>query len=198
MEPQKKMERVGERKQDSDRLLNRTNTFTDRQGMQVQSYKSSSRRQQPPSCARQQGGKARSNPPVRRIVLPQDSHDGLRRPARVLAQTHRVGEAHLVRDDIRPLQLLEQPRHVAPFRALAMVLVGRHPIVVRLAPLLRDLRLPVRVKAVFVGELGGSLGRVAGALELDQADEAVVVFVAKVRDAAAVATALCDESRATS
>ena len=74
------------------------------------------------------------------------------------------------------------------------MLVGRHPIVVRLAPLLRDLRLPVRVQAIFVGELGGSLGGVAGTLEFDQADEAVVVFVAKVRDAAAVAAALYDET----
>lgn len=76
-----------------------------------------------------------------------------------------------------------------------MVLVSRHPIVIRLAPLLRDLRLSVRVDAVVVGELGGPLGRIAGALEFYQADEAVVVFVAKVCDAAAVTTALCDKAR---
>jgi hypothetical protein len=201
METRKKRERErerGERKQVLVCLSNRTNTVTDRQIGKCSHANRQVAVKSHHHLRDSRQGKAPSIPSVRRIILPQDSHDRLRRPARVLAQTHRVGEAHLVRDDIRPLQLLEQPRHVAPFRALAMVLVGRHPIVVRLAPLLRDLRLPVRVKAVFVGELGGSLGRVAGALELDQADEAVVVFVAKVRDAAAVATALCDESRAAS
>jgi len=109
---------------------------------------------------------ARSVPPLGSIVLPEDSDDGLRRLPWVFAHAHFVGEVGLVLDDVRPLQLLEQTRHVAPVRALAVVLVGRHPIVISLPPLLRDLRLSVRVDAVFVGELGGSLCRVASALEI--------------------------------
>lgn len=169
----------------------------ERTPLQIDNYRSRNR-QSPPAITFMARLHACSVAPRGSIILPQDSHDGLWRPPRVITQTHRIGVIHLVRNHIRPLQLLEQLRHVAPVRTFAVVLIGRHPIVVRLPPLLRNLCLFSRVDAVLVGLLGCFLCRVASALEFHESKEAVIVFVAEVGDAATVTTALCDKARSAS
>jgi hypothetical protein len=88
-----------------------------------------------------QNSRDESTPRPRLIIVPLNAHNRRLRTLRMRAQTRSIRNIPLVPHNIRGLQLPKEMRIVSPVRALAMVLVSGHPIVVRLLPLLRDIGL---------------------------------------------------------
>jgi hypothetical protein len=139
-----------------------------------------------------QNSRDESTPRPRLIIVPLNAHNRRLRTLRMRAQTRSIRNIPLVPHNIRGLQLPKEMRIVSPVRALAMVLVSGHPIVVRLLPLLRDIGLDVWMLAHAIHGLGFALRGSASRLHLCEAQEAVVVAIAEVEDAVVVAAALGD------
>lgn len=108
------------------------------------------------------------------------------------AQTRRIVNIGLVEHNAGGLQIREKLRDGAPVGTIAVVLVNRHPVVVRLPPLVRDISLDSWVLARDLRVLGVPPRGSAESFHVRDAPATVMVLVAEVQDTAAVATALAN------
>lgn len=125
-------------------------------------------------------------------MMPLDPHNRLFSRTRMSTQPVLIAHASHISKDLSPLQIPHQRRRVPSPRAIAMLLIRTHPIVVSLPPSRRSILLNIRVLTHTTHRLCVPLRSRARGLQLRQAEETVLVAVTEVEDLVAVAASLCD------
>ena len=113
------------------------------------------------------------------------------------AQARRIAHTRLVMHDASGLQVPEKLRHGSPARAVAVVLVSRHPLVISSPPTARGFSLDTwgSLLTLCRNRLGFPLSSSAGGFKICHAPGTIVILVAEVQDTRTVPAAVVTLTR---